>query len=1296
MKTLSGARWWVLLAFLALSGGVPAAAAEVELVPSTAGWRHRPGTSEASTPDPTAWRTPGFSDASWASGVLPLFYGEDLSGTLITGMQNSHFSHFVRTRFTLTTPADVRNLVLHAACDDGFVAWVNGVEVARYNMPEGPVGLGSSALSAAPEPVAELDYPMAGIGPSLRAGENILAVQVFNVNLTSSDLVFRARLTADVDEEPPVVDLILPEAGAVVQDLRSIEVQFSEAVTGLEAADLLVNGVGATGFQLLAPGQYVFTVTPPAAGPVSVRFRDGHGIRDLSSAGRALVTRTWSYTVDPTAVVTLRINEFVADNDSGIRDEDGRRSDWIEIHNPGTQSVSLLGWSLTDDAGQPRKWSFPALAIPARGYTLVWASGNDRTNPAAPLHANFRLAEGGEFLGLVSPAGAMVSAFSPAYPNQRSDVGYGRLPGSADNGFLPAPTPRAANAAGGPGFAPDIVATPPSGTYIRPTALNLQPSTNAGPVGVGTVIRYTLDGTLPRETSPVWSGPLALSNQAVQVRARAYTPGLLPGRPTTQVLLPLATAVSRFTSDLPVVVIHNFNRGRPPANERVPAFFQVFEPGTNGITVLTNAPAMTSRAGISVRGSSTEGMPKASLRVEFRDEFDEDRRVSFLGMPEEGDWVMYGPNAFEPVLIHNPFMHDLSRAIGRYSPRTRLCEVYLVTSGTNQVQSASYNGVYVAMDRIEVGGDRVDLGSLEPENLTEPSISGGYLMKVDRLDPGDSGISAAGLTIGLVEPKESELEDSARVPQMSYLRRYLNDFSTALNGPNYANPATGYRAYVDVPSWIDHHLLNTFAFNVDALRLSAYFGKRREGKLEFGPLWDFDRALGSTDGRDSDPNTWMSQFGDRGTDFFNYPWWGRMFTDLEFFQAYIDRYHELRAGLMSDAQLGGRVDGLAAQVRLAAARDWARWGGSPRSSTYQGEVDLMKTWIRARTGFMDSQFVRPAALATGPGSVSRGSTVRLTVPSGTTVYFTTNGTDPRSVGGGISPSARAYVSPIPVQSNTRIRARAYNANHTALTGGGNPPLVSRWSGEVAGAYITDPLPLEVTEIHFDPVDGPDAGAEDFEFVELRNRGNQPLDLTGVRLEGAVDFAVTATNAVRSLPAGGRGVVVSDRVAFAQRYPGVSNVLGEFSGRLANEGETLRLIGPLQELVVAISYDPAWLGLMAEPGRSLVPIREGRTPGEAGMGTNWVASRAVSGSPGKADAASLPPARELRGTLETGEVVLKITLEAGVAVEIQGRSTVGSGLWERVVVFPAGSAREERLAFTPSQAARFHRAVSVVE
>lgn len=182
---------------------------------------------------------------------------------------------------------------------------------------------------------------------------------------------------------------------------------------------------------------------------------------------------------------------------------------------------------------------------------------------------------------------------------------------------------------------------------------------------------------------------------------------------------------------------------------------QLFEPDTNGVTRLTSAPTLATRAGISIRGSSTEGIEKASYRLEFRDEWDNDRPLSPLGMPADGDWVMYAPNYFEPVLIHNPFMHQLSRDIGRYSPNTRFVEVYFVGSGTGAIDSTSYAGIYVLMDRIEVGKDRVDAGTLEPENLTLPSLSGGYLMKIDRLDPGDSGIFAANQSVALVDPRKT-------------------------------------------------------------------------------------------------------------------------------------------------------------------------------------------------------------------------------------------------------------------------------------------------------------------------------------------------------------------------------------------------------------------------------------------------------------------------------------------------------------------------------------------------------------
>ena len=119
------------------------------------------------------------------------------------------------------------------------------------------------------------------------------------------------------------------------------------------------------------------------------------------------------------------INEFVAVNEAGLTDSDGDRSDWVELYNQSAAPVSLLGWSLTDDSAQLRKWQFPATNIAAGGYLVIFASGKDRTNVAAELHTNFQLDGDGEFLALVTPEGAIASQFSPKFPRQRKNMPTG-------------------------------------------------------------------------------------------------------------------------------------------------------------------------------------------------------------------------------------------------------------------------------------------------------------------------------------------------------------------------------------------------------------------------------------------------------------------------------------------------------------------------------------------------------------------------------------------------------------------------------------------------------------------------------------------------------------------------------------------------------------------------------------------------------------------------------------------------------------------------------------------------------
>lgn len=121
------------------------------------------------------------------------------------------------------------------------------------------------------------------------------------------------------------------------------------------------------------------------------------------------------------------ITEFVASNESGLRDGAGASSDWIEIYNRGDEPVDLLGWHLTDDAKDPAKWTFPQRTLEPQQYLVVFASGNNTPDTKGNLHTNFRLATGGEYLALVRPDGQTItSEFAPDYPPQLTDVSYGR------------------------------------------------------------------------------------------------------------------------------------------------------------------------------------------------------------------------------------------------------------------------------------------------------------------------------------------------------------------------------------------------------------------------------------------------------------------------------------------------------------------------------------------------------------------------------------------------------------------------------------------------------------------------------------------------------------------------------------------------------------------------------------------------------------------------------------------------------------------------------------------------------
>lgn len=506
----------------------------------------------------------------------------------------------------------------------------------------------------------------------------------------------------------------------------------------------------------------------------------------------------------------------------------------------------------------------------------------------------------------------------------------------------------------------------------------------------GATIRYTTNGDVPTANSLRYTGsPIALSASTL-VRARTFETGRAPGPVAEEAYIRLASNVRAFSSDLPVVVLEQFGGGPTASNGKAFTFWAVFEPKEGGgRTQLLGDYALGTRAGFKARGSSSSGFPKQSWSIEAWDESNGNKNVGPLGMPKESDWILSGRYTFDRALMRNPFIYALSNQIGRYAVRTRFVEVYLNTGG-GDLQSSDYHGVYTLMEKIARDGDRVDVERLPEGVNTEPAITGGYMLKIDRADPGDNGFTAAGQSLRYVYPKEEDVT----LAQGAWIRDYMNAFGDALNGPNFADPLLGYEQYIDVEAFIDHHLLNVLTLNADALRLSTYMFKPRGERLQMGPIWDFDRSMESTDGRDDNPRTWAG-----GTNYFTYPWWNRLFEDENFWQRYIDRYAELREGAFSTANIHQVIDGFASELNEAQVRNFDRWSAAPpRFGSYQGEVNHLKDWLGDRVEWMDTQFLSRPRSNRAAGEVTAGTQIQLSasgLTGGREIRYTLDGSDPR-------------------------------------------------------------------------------------------------------------------------------------------------------------------------------------------------------------------------------------------------------------------------------------------------------------
>lgn len=741
------------------------------------------------------------------------------------------------------------------------------------------------------------------------------------------------------------------------------------------------------------------------------------------------------------------ISEFMAANSSTLVDEDGAYSDWIELHNPDASAVDLAGWYLTDTASNRRKWQLPALTLPAGGYVVIFASNKNRRDPAARLHTNFALSAEGEYLALVKPDGTTVAfEYAPAYPAQEDDVAFG-LPASAAGfgppAFLRTATPGLPNTAAAAARLRESVGfSRPAGPFRNAFGLQL-----AGAVGDQT-IRYVVvpsggahAAAEPTASSPEYASPITI-DQSVLVRAAVFSAdGSARGPVTDAYYARLGASLHNFSSQLPVVVIDSLGAGTLVKDGiEHPSWLFTYAARGSVQPVFGASPEVISPLTTSVRGSSSADFPKKGYNVKFTDPAGNKREQALFDLPAHEKWALVAPWSFDLTYINNAFVYALSNQIGRWAPRTRLVEVFFNGNG-GDVDAADYAGIYVITDRIEIAADRVDLKELKKSDLSGDAVTGGYILKLDLKDPDEIGwltkrnIPEQGYnSIVLVAPKADDIAPA----QLAYIQNYVQQMEDALA----SDRATGfaqrtYLDFIDRDSWIDHHLINTFVCNPDALIRSAYFTKDRNGRLKAGPVWDFDRAIYSH--WDARSHRWDVWFGLGVPDVWGTGWWGMIARDPEFMQDWIDRWQTLRQGALENNRLSAMVDGYANQIGDdAARRDATRWPDSATPwGSHTAQIDQMKRWLHNRTRWIDEQFVAPPRVSPSGGNVT------FTPPAGAKLAYTLDGSDPRSLGGGLAPNALLSSAPLTVPASANAHVRSYREELKQVFPG------SPWSSAVA-------------------------------------------------------------------------------------------------------------------------------------------------------------------------------------------------------------------------------------------------------
>jgi hypothetical protein len=394
-------------------------------------------------------------------------------------------------------------------------------------------------------------------------------------------------------------------------------------------------------------------------------------------------------------------------------------------------------------------------------------------------------------------------------------------------------------------------------------------------------------------------------------------------------------------SNLPVIKIDTRGEAIPDDPKILADMGIIDNGGDNDVNSAFNA--YDGAIGIERRGTSSQFFAKKQYSLETLDAEGEETDVELLGLPEESDWILYSSFS-DKSLMRNNLVYQTAAELGYYASRQVFVELFL---------NDEYQGVYVLLERIKRDKNRVDISKVK-----DGEVTGGYLLELQcgvAPDPDEVFFQTSYYAknnpscVYIIQyPSDEDLTPERK----SYISDYLERFEAALFGETFTDPAQGYAPFIESDNFIDYLLINEVFKNPDALNRSVYMYKDAEGKLELGPVWDFDIAIGNSEERGTPEGFLLT----------NKAWSDRLFSDPTFLAAYKERYKTLRQTTFSNTTLNSKIDAMVATLGGAADRNFQRWPilGTyiwPNrfvGDTYESEIAYLKEWLETRLTWLDA------------------------------------------------------------------------------------------------------------------------------------------------------------------------------------------------------------------------------------------------------------------------------------------------------------------------------------------------------